>query len=49
MNNADQHNNAPQILQDLLETNIRQRSDVGESAMKVGLRETVNRFAQFKF
>lgn len=31
-------NNIPKLLQDLLETNIRQRGDVGGSAKKVGLR-----------
>lgn len=32
------YNNEDEILQDLLETNIRQRGDVGGSAKKVGLR-----------
>lgn len=32
------YNNEDQILQDLLETNIRQRGDIGGSAKKIGLR-----------
>lgn len=38
MCDAHTYNNEDEIVQDLLETNIRQRGDVGGSAKKVGLR-----------